>query len=122
MPTVPIGLGSENHANVANMSLSPGIYVVCYQLTINAGDATYSLSTAFVTNTTASTPYASNSVSTFQQIHNPAYASGQIIMTNSFILPVTTTTIYYFKFVGKFGANSQLPASSTDYFRAVRIA
>ena len=95
MPTVAVGLTSDSHANIANMSLSPGIYVVSYQLAINAIDAQYSLTTAFVTNTTANTPYASNSVSTFQQIHSSTYGAGQIIMTNSFILTVTTTTTYY---------------------------
>ena len=122
MPTVAIGLTSDSHVNIANMSLSAGIYVVSYQIAINASDAQYSLSTAFVTNTTVSTPYASNSVSTSQQIHSSTYGAGQIITTNSFILTVTATTTYYLKFVGKFGGNSQISfGTGNDYFRALRI-
>ena len=122
IPTSAAGLVSDSPANVANMSLSAGIYVVSYQIAINASDAQYSLSTAFVTNTTASTPYAANSVSTFQQIHSSTYATGQLIVTNSFILTVTATT-YYLKYVGKFAGNSQIPFNTNvnDYFRALRI-
>ena len=121
MPTNTIGLGTDNHVNVANMTLSAGIYVVSYQISVNTTDAQYSLSTVFVTNTRVSTPYASNSVSTSQQIHSSTYGTGQIIPTNSFILTVTTTTIYYLKYVGKFSGNSQLPFSGNEYFRALRI-
>ena len=122
MPTVASGLTSDSHSNIANMSLSAGIYVVSYQIAINSTDAQYSLSTAFVTNTTANTPYAANSVSTFQQIHSSTYGAGQNIITNSFILTVTATTTYYLKFVGKFIGNSQITYSTNnDYFRALRI-
>jgi len=125
MPSVTTGLSNNTPFTIASMLLSPGIYIVSYQLFINATDAQYSLLNLYVNNNaTLVTPPANDpaiTVSNYQQIYYfISSATGQIGPINSFILTVTTTTTYYLNYYGKFGGNSQMPFSNS-LFRATRI-
>jgi hypothetical protein len=121
MPTATVGMSDQTAFTIANMSLSPGIYIVGYQLAFNATDAQYRLLNLYVNNANTVTNNSTYTVSNYQQVYYfTAPAVGQIIPVVSFVLPVTTTTTYYLVCWPRFGGNSQM-GTNDIYFRATRI-
>ena len=117
------GLTSGQSSNITSLALTPGIYIINYQVSIIiSGTTTYSGASVYVNNTSTPDGIGTNTVSVINNNYNLTSGGyNPLYLSNSTNLIVTSSTTYYLNLFALFSANSQF-FQTRSFFNAMRIA
>ncbi len=116
---VSTGLTSGTGTLITTIALTPGIYIINYQIQYNiSGAPTISQVSTYLNNTNTNA-IGSNTVSIIQYIYNITSAN-PLYLSNSTILNVASSTTFYLYAYLLFTGNVQY-IDTNSFLRAVRI-